>query len=181
MVLHDGLLQGLDDANFDKVMRPKVLGALLLHQATRDRLLDFFVMISSISAVTGTPGQGNYAAANSFLDHFASYRQSMGLPGLSINWGALGEVEVVARDENLGRLLEGAGVRGMPVQTALQALAMAWGRMLDRSVCSILTGPNGSQCTLALRDRRFFTPWWNVNQCRRWRTIATRDNNWLPN
>ena len=128
MVLHDGLLQGLDDATFDKVMRPKVLGTLLLHQATRDCLLDFFVMLSSISAVTGTPGQGNYAAANSFLDHFASYRQSMGLPGLSINWGALGEVGVVARDKNLGRLLEGAGVRGIPVQTALQALEMALGK-----------------------------------------------------
>jgi NADPH:quinone reductase-like Zn-dependent oxidoreductase/acyl carrier protein len=128
MVLHDGLLEGLNEANFETVMRPKVLGALLLHQATLDCPLDFFVMLSSISAVTGTPGQGNYAAANSFLDHFACYRHSMGLPGLSINWGALADVGVVARDDNLGRLLEGAGVRGIPVQNALQALAMALGK-----------------------------------------------------
>jgi len=133
MVLHDGLLHGLEEADFERVMSPKVLGALLLHQATLDCSLDFFVMLSSISAVAGTPGQGNYAAANAFLDHFARYRRSLGLPALAINWGALAEVGVVARDENLERLLEAAGVRSIPIEMACQALEMA----LEKDVAQV--------------------------------------------
>ncbi|NEO80922.1 MAG: SDR family NAD(P)-dependent oxidoreductase [Moorea sp. SIO4G3] len=87
-VLDDGLIQHMSWERFWKVMKPKLQGAWHLHNLTQKLPLDFFVCFSSIASLLGTAGQGNYAAGNAFMDTLASYRQSMGLPGLSINWGA---------------------------------------------------------------------------------------------
>ncbi|MDQ7070540.1 MAG: SDR family NAD(P)-dependent oxidoreductase, partial [Rhodobacterales bacterium] len=87
--LDDGLLSDMDSAQFARAMGAKAMGAYLLHQATRDLALDHFVLFSSVSALIGNPGQGNYAAANTFLDGLAHLRRAMGLPANSINWGAL--------------------------------------------------------------------------------------------
>ncbi len=72
---------------FEAILEPKVRGTWILHELSRNLPLDFFVLFSSIAAVWGAKGQGNYAAANHFLDAFAHYRRALGLPGLSINWG----------------------------------------------------------------------------------------------
>jgi acyl carrier protein len=122
MVLDDGLLAGLTAERLRQVMAPKVLGALHLHAATQDMPLDFFVMLSSVASLVGNVGQGNYAAANAFLDSFASYRRGRGLPASTINWGALAEVGVVARQAQVEQMLSAAGVRPMPVEHALYAL-----------------------------------------------------------
>nr|MDJ0578218.1 alpha/beta fold hydrolase [Xenococcaceae cyanobacterium MO_234.B1] len=87
-IIDDGLLQNQTWEKFQKVLEPKVLGAWNLHQWTKNIDLDFFVLFSSIASLVGSPGQGNYAAANATLDAIALYRQSLGLPALSINWGA---------------------------------------------------------------------------------------------
>lgn len=87
-VLEDGLLQNQTWAKFQKVLAPKVHGAWNLHLCTQNLDLDFFVLFSSIASLIGSPGQSNYAVANSTLDAIAQYRQSLGLPALSINWGA---------------------------------------------------------------------------------------------
>jgi polyketide synthase 12 len=58
-----------------------------LHELTQDMELDFFVMFSSISSVMGTPGQGNYAAANAFMDALAHLRSAKGLPATSVAFG----------------------------------------------------------------------------------------------
>ena len=71
----------------DTVLRAKVDGAWNLHELTQNMDLSAFVMFSSMAGILGTPGQGNYAAANSFLDGLAAYRHSHGLPGLSVAWG----------------------------------------------------------------------------------------------
>jgi len=86
-VLEDATLQQMSLEHFSKVMAPKVAGTWHLHKFTQNMPLDFFVCFSSIASLFGSPGQGNYAAANAFMDAFAHYRRSMGLPGLSINWG----------------------------------------------------------------------------------------------
>jgi pimeloyl-ACP methyl ester carboxylesterase/acyl carrier protein len=70
-------------------MSPKVEGTWNLHNLTKDLDLDLFVMFSSVASLVGSPGQGNYASGNAFLDSMSYYRHSLGLPSLSINWGPL--------------------------------------------------------------------------------------------
>ncbi|MEM9220568.1 MAG: SDR family NAD(P)-dependent oxidoreductase, partial [Cyanobacteria bacterium P01_F01_bin.150] len=111
-VLDDGLLQHINWDSFAKVMAPKVLGAWNLHQLTQQRSLEFFVCFSSMAALIGNITQGNYAAANTFLDALVHHRRAMGLPGLSINWGPW------AADGMAARL-------GAEHQSRLQALGIA--------------------------------------------------------
>ncbi|HBQ99714.1 MAG TPA: short-chain dehydrogenase, partial [Cyanobacteria bacterium UBA11691] len=96
-VLDDGILQQMDWERFTKVMSPKVIGTWNLHRLTQNLPLDFFVCFSSIASLMGSPGQGNYAAANAFMDTLASYRRSIGLSGLAINWGAWASEGMAAR------------------------------------------------------------------------------------
>ncbi|NCS14069.1 MAG: SDR family NAD(P)-dependent oxidoreductase [Microcystis aeruginosa G13-12] len=87
-VLEDGLISNQSWQKYQKVMSPKVAGTLLLDRYTRSLSLDFFVSFSSAAVILGSPGQSNYAAANAFMDALMQQRQSLGLPGISINWGA---------------------------------------------------------------------------------------------
>jgi len=105
-LLDDGILLQLDDARFDNVMAPKIQGAWNLHSLTQNAPLDFFVLFSSVASLLGSAGQGNYAAANAFLDSLAHFRRSHRLPALSINWGPWAEVGLAAEGDRCERLAE---------------------------------------------------------------------------
>jgi acyl carrier protein len=96
-VLDDGTLLQLDWDRFQRVMYSKVDGSWNLHKISRQHVLDFFVLFSSGASFTGSPGQGNHAAANAFMDALAFHRQALSLPGLSINWGPWSEVGAAER------------------------------------------------------------------------------------
>ncbi|XP_030254965.1 highly reducing polyketide synthase 40-like [Sparus aurata] len=120
-VLHDALIETLDQSLFRKVLQPKVSGALNLHYATLHNQLDFFVCYSSISSFIGNPSQCNYAAANSFLDMFCHYRRNLGLAGQSINWGPL-NLGLLLNKDHFQKFLEAKGMMTMDVCDIQEAL-----------------------------------------------------------
>ncbi len=81
-----GFIFRKNDGDFINVLKPKVQGAWILDQITRRDDPDFFILSSSLTALTGAPGQSDYTAANSFLDAFSDFRNKEGGKTLSINW-----------------------------------------------------------------------------------------------
>ncbi len=128
MVLEDSLLLNLDRELMRRVLAPKVSGAWNLHSQTLRHPLDFFILFSSLSSVFGHAGQGNYAAANAFLDALAWHRRARGLPALTVNWGYLGEVGYLAQRRQLGERLERQGILSFTVREALTLLESAMRR-----------------------------------------------------
>jgi acyl transferase domain-containing protein len=86
-ILDDGLLDGMDAGRLATVLAAKAAGAAHLDELTRDLDLEQFVLFSSAASTFGGAGQGNYAAANAFLDGLAQQRAGQGLAGLSVAWG----------------------------------------------------------------------------------------------
>ncbi len=120
-LLDDGVLARQNWERFARVLAPKVQGAWNLHTLTLSIPLDFFILFSSTAALLGSPGQGNYAAANAFLDGLAHYRRAQGLPSISINWGAWGEAGMAARDD-ANKWLTLMGIEMIAPPQGLQAL-----------------------------------------------------------
>ncbi|WDD90200.1 amino acid adenylation domain-containing protein (plasmid) [Burkholderia sp. FERM BP-3421] len=109
--LRDGVLGRQPWSEFVVPLQAKVQGAFNLHTLSLDAELDCFVCFSSISVLFGTAGQGNYAAANAYLDALAGARRALGLPATSIQWGPFAEVGMTAALERAHR--EKAAARGL--------------------------------------------------------------------
>jgi phthiocerol/phenolphthiocerol synthesis type-I polyketide synthase C len=92
VVLADEIVLNMTESAAAKVFAPKVAGHWWLHLATADLDLDWWMTNSSASSLLGSPGQGAYAAANAWVDGLVSYRRSLGLPAVGINWGPWAEV-----------------------------------------------------------------------------------------
>ncbi|QWR76994.1 SDR family NAD(P)-dependent oxidoreductase [Candidatus Magnetomonas plexicatena] len=122
-VLDDSMILNQSVEKFQKVMKPKVSGTWNLHLKTIDMNLDFFVCFSSVAALIGSKGQSNYAAANVFMDALMRYRRSLGYPGLSINWGAWGDVGMASQlGETEKARLERQGIGSIALKEGLKAL-----------------------------------------------------------
>ena len=131
-VIDDAVLADLDWTRVNAVLSPKVTGGWNLHEQTRELSLDFFVLFSSVASLMSGVGQGNYAAANQFLDALAESRVAQGLPALSINWGSWDEVGMASNvDEAHRRRWAAAGLRmispddGVSVMRELMARAVS--------------------------------------------------------
>lgn len=126
-VLADGVVSALTAAQLDSVLRPKIDAGWHLHELTRTMNLAAFVVFSSAAGILGSPGQANYAAANSFLDALAHYRRAGGLPGLSLAWGLWqqpGGLTDQLVDQNLERMRR-AGMTPLPAERGLALLDVA--------------------------------------------------------
>lgn len=95
-VVEDATLDNISDELLDRDWAPKAQGAWNLHwavqKATADQPLDWFCSFSSAAALVGSPGQGAYAAANSWLDAFTRWQRSQGVPASAIAWGVWAEI-----------------------------------------------------------------------------------------
>jgi myxalamid-type polyketide synthase MxaE and MxaD len=138
-VLQDGLLVQLDAASLNTVLWPKVMGGWLLHRLLQNDPLDFFILFSSAGSVLGQPGQGNYAAANAFLDALAHHRKAQGQPALSINWGAWAG-EGFANSVGAKRLAARLAFLGIGSIAPKQALEIL-GRLLGQNATQTLAVP----------------------------------------
>ena len=122
-VLSDGVIENQSWERFEEVLWPKVVGGWHLHQATRSRDLDLFVLFSSVTGVVGNPGQSNHAAANAFLDQLAAHRRALGLPGQAIAWGAWSDIgEAEEHRERIERQLADTGAGWMTPEQGMEAL-----------------------------------------------------------
>jgi acyl transferase domain-containing protein/acyl-CoA synthetase (AMP-forming)/AMP-acid ligase II/acyl carrier protein len=126
-VLDDQLIHDMSTESFVTVGRSKVAGAWNLHRAFSEADLDFFVLFSSAASMFGSPGQGNYAAANAWLDALAAYRRANGQTALSINWGPWAEVGMAAQPDRGGRLAQ-QGIASIDPEEGLAALGMLLNR-----------------------------------------------------
>ncbi|MEV6359944.1 type I polyketide synthase [Nocardia asteroides] len=147
-VLDDGVVAALTAERIDAVLAPKADAAWHLHQATEGRELAAFVVFSSASGTVGGPGQGNYAAANTFLDALITHRRARGLAGQSLAWGLwarssgmagqLGQTEVARMSRT--------GFTAMPDEQALAGWDAAVTRGAAHTVIAVLD-------TAAIRSR----------------------------
>lgn len=125
MVLDDTTFAELTRERLVRVLSPKVSGAFHLHAATRSAQLDFFVQLSSIAAAFGSPGQGNYAAANAFLDAFAHDLRAQGVAATTVAFGPLGGAGILTRNDKARRMLEAQGFPPITLEQSLEALERA--------------------------------------------------------
>ncbi len=105
MVLNDGLISNLDREKNRAVIDVKAVGAGNLDRMTRSDDLELFLLFSSATTMIGNPGQGNYVAANGYLEGLARARRRAGLPALAIGFGAIGDTGFLARNTNVSDIL----------------------------------------------------------------------------
>ncbi|GAA2477712.1 hypothetical protein GCM10010276_12510 [Streptomyces longisporus] len=123
-VLDDGTIGSLTADRVAAVMRPKADGAWNLHELTRHLDLDHFALFSSAAAAFSSPGQGNYVAANAFLDALAADRRAAGLPATSLCWGLWAEASALTgqlTDSERARINRG-GISALSAEEGLVLL-----------------------------------------------------------
>ncbi|HEX3538333.1 MAG TPA: SDR family NAD(P)-dependent oxidoreductase, partial [Stellaceae bacterium] len=119
----DGLAADVDATTVAAMLGPKLGGAILLNELTREDPLDLFLLFSSATTLLGAPGQGVYVAANHALEALARCRRAEGRPALAVAWGPIADAGYLAERpemrEALGRRL---GAKPVPAAQALAAL-----------------------------------------------------------
>uniref|UniRef100_UPI003D72CF36 type I polyketide synthase n=1 Tax=Streptomyces sp. bgisy100 TaxID=3413783 RepID=UPI003D72CF36 len=131
-VLDDGVIGSLTAERLATVLRPKVDAALNLHDLTRNLDLSAFVLFSSAAGIVGAAGQGNYAAANTFLDALAHHRRALGLAGQSLAWGLWEQTSGITgglTDTDVDRMM----------RTGAEALSDEEGLALLDTACAVET------------------------------------------
>ena len=148
----DGTLSRMKFSDWVEATRPKVTGTWNLHRALHDHPLDFFWLASSLSSVVEQPGQGNYAAACTFLEAFCQYRHSLGLPASVLNICPVLGVGYVAENQKAKSTMEGRGLYSLGECEFLDFVTLG----LADSVPS----PDDACCPAAVPS----TPWRNEAQ-----------------
>lgn len=127
-LLKDNYLMNKTNEELKQVLAPKVKGLVNVDEATEHLALDFFILFSSISSITGSAGQADYAMANAFMDSYAAYRNALVTAmyrhgqTLSINWPLWKEGGMRVNKETEKMTMKNTGVTAMRTETGIQAL-----------------------------------------------------------
>ncbi len=155
-VLEDATVSKLSPASFAKVNAPKLDAAWNLHCATLSEPIELFCLFGSLSGILEMPGQGNYAAANNFVDALAHHRRALGLPAQTIDWGVWAQTGLAAQDGQRGARLATRGLGGMATQDALSALGQAWSQPQPQLVITPFDLRQWSEYQLSAAGNPFF-------------------------
>ncbi|MEU9117768.1 type I polyketide synthase, partial [Streptomyces sp. NPDC048483] len=121
--LEDAVIDRLTAGQVDRVLRPKVQGAINLHELTAGEELSAFVLFSSMAGSFGASGQGNYAPGNAFLDAYAQQLRDAGVPATSVAWGPWAGDGMAA--SGIGEIARRHGIPEMAPERALAVLQQA--------------------------------------------------------
>ncbi|MFJ1606020.1 SDR family NAD(P)-dependent oxidoreductase [Streptomyces sp. NPDC088253] len=150
-VLADGVVAELTPERLAQVLRPKVDGAAHLHRLTADARLDLFLLVSSAAGVVGHAGQSNYAAANVFLDQLAHHRRALGLPGVSLSFGAWAGEGLAAAHADLDRMAR-LGHRALTPDQGRELVELALRQGAPHLVAWVLDLPRLRETTATAGD-----------------------------
>ncbi|MCJ1465537.1 hypothetical protein MMC07_004155 [Pseudocyphellaria aurata] len=142
MVLGDAAMADMTGDQWDRVLRVKIESAWIFHEETLKDPVEVFILFSSIASVLGNRNQGNYNVGNTFLNALAEYRQTLGLPAISIALGAMADVGILYSlgNKDLLRTLTRSGLSHLqkPHLAKIMEAAVLESPRRDRSL--ILTG-----------------------------------------
>uniref|UniRef100_A0A1A9W883 Fatty acid synthase n=1 Tax=Glossina brevipalpis TaxID=37001 RepID=A0A1A9W883_9MUSC len=98
VTLQDAIFLNQTKEKFAKSFDPKAVATKYLDELSRVMCpkLEHFVVFSSVSCGRGNAGQTNYGMANSVMERVIEDRLRNGFPAKAIQWGAVGEVGLVA-------------------------------------------------------------------------------------
>lgn len=121
-VLNDKMMIDFDWDEFVKVLQPKVAGTMNLYQVIKENTLDFFMMLSSITSIIGNMGQANYAAANHFMNRFASFLSKNNIPGYTFCWGPWAESGMAAGKDAVSNTMDTMGMKSIEKEQGLKII-----------------------------------------------------------
>ncbi|MFN8075598.1 MAG: SDR family NAD(P)-dependent oxidoreductase [Kineosporiaceae bacterium] len=121
-LLDDATILNVQASQVDRVLAPKISGALTLDAATASDPLDLFVAFSSAASLIGNAGQAAYAAANAAMDALMAARRRRGLPGLAVQWGPFAEIGLAAAGDHRGARLSDRGMGSFTASEGWAAL-----------------------------------------------------------
>ncbi|KGP78394.1 SDR family NAD(P)-dependent oxidoreductase, partial [Paenibacillus sp. MAEPY2] len=130
-IIHDHPIFAKREGDLRNVFAPKVSGIVHLDEANREDKLDLFIVCSAVAAMFGNPGQADYAAANAFMDSFASERHQRVQKGerfgrtLSINWPLWTEGGMTVPESVQQRMFHRYGLTAMETSSGIQAFYLA--------------------------------------------------------
>lgn len=155
--LQDSILERMTVADYEAATKPKVEGSWNLHQLLKNTHLDFFIMLSSLAGVFGHSSQSNYSAGGCFQDALAFYRNSQGLPAVSIDLGVVESIGYVAEHDGTAERMHKMGYTILRESDVLEAVESAMVSPFSGQILlGINTGPGQHmQETAMSRDARF--------------------------
>jgi fatty acid synthase len=124
VALRDGIFDNQTVQMFEESLAPKAYATKYLDELSRAMcpVLKHFVIFSSVSCGRGNAGQTNYGMGNSIMERICEQRQKDGLTAKAIQWGAIGDVGLLASLQESNLEMEISGTLPQKISSCLEVL-----------------------------------------------------------